>query len=71
MPEWVADSADWQGYAGFAASFPIYQVVDAAYLAGSMETTTTVVVNDGTKDYTVIAHEPVGRRLGRAVVADL
>ena len=53
VPKWVADSSDWQGYAGFASSFPIYQVVDAAYLAGSMETTTTVVVNDGATDYTV------------------
>jgi hypothetical protein len=53
VPEWVADSPDWQGYAGYAASFPIYQAVDAGYLVGSMETTTTVVVNDGTVDYTV------------------
>ncbi|HJW75145.1 MAG TPA: hypothetical protein VJ787_05690 [Thermoleophilia bacterium] len=53
VPEWVADSSDWQGYAGYASSFPIYEAVDAGSLAGSMETTTTVVVNDGTTDYTV------------------
>jgi hypothetical protein len=53
VPQWVADSGDMQGYAGYAASFPIYQAVDAGYLAGSMETTTTVVVNDGAADYTV------------------
>jgi len=53
VPEWVADSKDWQGYAGYASSFPIYEAVDAYTLAGSMETTTTVVVNDGAKDYTV------------------
>ena len=53
VPQWVADSPDWQGYAGYASSFPIYQAVDAGYLAGSMETTTTVVVNDGVADRTV------------------
>jgi hypothetical protein len=53
VPEWVADGAEAPGYAGYAASFPIYQAVDAAHLAGSMETTTTVVVNDGAADYVV------------------
>jgi hypothetical protein len=37
----------------FAAQVPIYKVIDAALLAGSATTTSTVVVNDGTQDYTV------------------
>ena len=37
----------------FAAQVPIYEALDAGQLAGSATTTSTVVVNDGTKDYTV------------------
>ena len=32
---------------------PIYQAIDAGLLGGSATTTSTVVVNDGTQDYTV------------------
>ena len=37
----------------YAAQVPIYKAIDAGQLAGSASTTSTVVVNDGTKDYTV------------------
>ena len=37
----------------YAAQVPIYEVIDAGLLSGSATTTSTVVVNDGTKDYTV------------------
>ena len=37
----------------YAAQVPIYKVIDAGLLGGSATTTSTVVVNDGTSDYTV------------------
>jgi len=37
----------------YAAQVPIYKAIDAGQLGGSATTTSTVVVNDGTKDYTV------------------
>jgi hypothetical protein len=37
----------------YAAQVPIYQAIDAGQLGGSATTTSTVVVNDGTRDYTV------------------
>ena len=36
-----------------AAQVPIYEALDAGQLAGSASTASAVVVNDGTKDYTV------------------
>jgi hypothetical protein len=41
------------GLPTFAAEVPIYEAIDAAQLSGSATTTSTVVVNDGTRDYTV------------------
>ena len=37
----------------YAAQVPIYRAIDAGLLGGSATTTSTVVVNDGTSDYTV------------------
>ncbi len=58
MPEAVVASPTFletfgAGLATYAAQGAIYKAIDAGQLSGSATTTSTVVVNDGTKDYTV------------------
>ena len=53
VPQAVADSALFYDLPDYAAQVPIYKAIDAGQLGGSATTTSTVVVNDGTKDYTV------------------
>jgi hypothetical protein len=58
MPQAVVDGPAFSYLYGvnlptYAAQVPIYKAIDAGLLGGSATSTTTVVVNDGTQDYTV------------------
>ncbi len=53
LSQWVADNNDWYYLAPEAAIVSIERVTDAAGFPGSATTTSTVVVSDGSQDYTV------------------
>jgi hypothetical protein len=53
VPQAVVDPMLFYDLPVYAAQVPIYKAIDAGQLGGSATTTSTVVVNDGTSDYTV------------------
>jgi hypothetical protein len=53
VPQAVVNPALFYDLPVYAAQVPIYKAIDAGQLGGSATTTSTVVVNDGTRDYTV------------------
>ena len=53
LTQFWADKPDGAWIAASAVAVPIYRASDAVFLAGSATTTTTVVVSDGTRSYTV------------------
>lgn len=52
-PEIADDWGDWGGATTWAASAGLYHALASDPLVGSASTRTTVVVNDGTQDYTI------------------
>jgi hypothetical protein len=52
----LSSTSDWCWLPVSAAEVPVYKAIDAFALAGSAETTTTVVVSDGAQDYTLTRH---------------
>ena len=55
LPRWAADSSSWNymGITAAAASTAPYRAMNAVSSAGSAYATSTVVVSDGTKTYTI------------------
>ena len=53
LSQWVADDYEWYYLAPEAAIVAIEKATDAESFPGSATTTSTVVVSDGSKDYTV------------------
>jgi hypothetical protein len=53
MPQWAADDANYNYIAAYAAMVPAQKVTDVTSMAGSATTTSTVIVSDGSKTYTV------------------
>ena len=53
MPRSLASDPDFSWIAAEAAAVPVYKALDAYSYRGSARTTVTVVVSDGTEDYTV------------------
>ncbi len=53
VPQAVVNPALFYDLPDYAAQVPIYEAIDAGQLGGSATTTSTVVVSDGTSDYTV------------------
>ena len=73
MPQWAADSPNYNYLAPFAAQVPIQKATDAYSFPGSAATTSTVVVSDGTKDYTVTRDDlwDSGQDVGYVASSDL
>jgi hypothetical protein len=53
LSQWMASNWYFTGIVPYVASAPIYTAIDAWLLPGSATTTSSIVVSDGSRDYTV------------------